>query len=343
MEHRMKHSLWSHLLAPKLIGKFMLLFIVLFAAFLISLNSGLIRVAPLEVVRTLAGYGTGESSIVMFDIRLPRIVLAMLVGAGFAVSGAIMQGVSQNGLADPGILGINAGAGLGVVLYIAYFYGKIQLAPVYILPMMAFIGAAAAALFIFTLAYKDGKIIPLRLLLVGIATGAGISAAMLFLTYRMNAYNYDFVKIWLSGSIWGTNWSYVLAVLIWMVVLLPYAIYKANRINLLYMGEEIAAGVGLSVQRERTILMVVAVGLAGSCVAVVGSIGFVGLIAPHLAKLMMGRNYKVLLPSAAIIGSILVLVSDTIGRTIAQPVDIPVGVVTAAVGAPYFLYLLTKK
>ncbi|MEK3917640.1 iron ABC transporter permease [Paenibacillus sp. FSL H7-0331] len=339
----MKPFVGNRMRQPKLIGKFILLFLLLFVAFLISLNSGLIRVAPMEVIRTLAGYGSGESSIVMFDIRLPRIVIAMLVGAGFAVSGAIMQGISQNGLADPGILGINAGAGLGVVLYIAYFFGKIQLAPIYMLPLMAFIGAAAAALFVFTLAYKDGKIIPMRLLLVGIATGAGISAAMLFLTYRMNAYNYDFVKIWLSGSIWGTNWSYVVAVLIWMIVLLPYAIYKAHRINLLYMGEEIAAGVGLSVQKERAILMAIAVGLAGSCVAVAGSIGFVGLIAPHLAKLMIGRNYKVLLPSAAIIGSILVLISDTIGRIIAQPVDIPVGIVTAAVGAPYFLYLLTKK
>ncbi|MEK3723918.1 iron ABC transporter permease [Paenibacillus sp. FSL H8-0034] len=339
----MKPIVGNRMRQPKLIGKFILLFLLLFAALLISLNSGLIRVAPMEVMRTLAGYGSGESSIVMFDIRLPRIVIAMLVGAGFAVSGAIMQGISQNGLADPGILGINAGAGLGVVLYIAYFYGKIQLAPIYMLPLMAFIGAAAAALFVFTLAYKDGKIIPMRLLLVGIATGAGISAAMLFLTYRMNAYNYDFVKIWLSGSIWGTNWSYVVAVLLWMIVLLPYAIYKAHRINLLYMGEEIAAGVGLSVQKERAILMAIAVGLAGSCVAVAGSIGFVGLIAPHLAKLTIGRNYKVLLPSAAIIGSILVLISDTIGRIIAQPVDIPVGIVTAAVGAPYFLYLLTKK
>ncbi|WP_240416822.1 FecCD family ABC transporter permease [Paenibacillus periandrae] len=339
----MKPIVGNHMRAPKLIGKFLFLFLLLFAAFLISLNSGLIRVAPMEVIRTLAGYGTGESSIVMFDIRLPRIVIAMLVGAGFAVSGAIMQGISQNGLADPGILGINAGAGLGVVLYIAYFYGKIQLAPIYMLPLMAFIGAAVAALFVFTLAYKDGKIIPMRLLLVGIATGAGISAAMLFLTYRMNAYNYDFVKIWLSGSIWGTNWSYVVAVLIWIVVLIPYAIYKAHRINLLYMGEDIAAGVGLSVQKERIVLMAIAVGLAGSCVAVAGSIGFVGLIAPHLAKLTIGRNYKVLLPSAAIIGSILVLISDTIGRIIAQPVDIPVGIVTAAVGAPYFLYLLTKK
>ncbi|NHN33962.1 iron ABC transporter permease [Paenibacillus sp. S3N08] len=141
----------------------------------------------------------------------------------------------------------------------------------------------------------------------------------------------------------GTNWDYVLAALVWMLLLLPYAFYKSHRINILYMGEDIATGVGLSVQKERTILMAIAVGLAGACVAVAGSIGFVGLIAPHLARRIIGRDYRVVLPSSALIGSILVLVSDTIGRIIAQPVDIPVGIVTAAVGAPYFLYLLTRK
>ncbi|MCR8632866.1 iron ABC transporter permease [Paenibacillus sp. N5-1-1-5] len=324
-------------------SKFALLAICFVAVVLISLNSGLIRLTPIEVIQTLFGYESGPSSIVLFDIRLPRITIAILVGMGFAVTGAIMQGVSQNSLADPGILGINAGAGLAVVVYIAFFYGKIQFAPVYMLPIVAFVGAAAAALLVFALAYKNGKLLPVRLLLVGIAAGAGISAGMLFLTYRMNAYNYDFVKIWLSGSIWGTNWKYVLAVSIWIAVLLPVAVYKSHRINLLFMGEEIAQGVGVSVQRERIVLMAIAVGLAGSCVAVAGSIGFVGLIAPHLAIQLLGRDYKVMLPASAIIGAVLVLLSDTIGRVIAQPVEIPVGIVTAGIGAPYFLYLLTRR
>ncbi|MEI7026682.1 FecCD family ABC transporter permease [Paenibacillus sp. y28] len=332
---------------PRTAARNVRLFIILtglvVAMMLVSLNSGLIRLDPLEVIRTLLGGGTKESAIVLYDIRLPRIVLSVLVGAGFAVAGSILQGVSQNALADPGILGINAGAGLAVVLYIVLFYGKIQYAPVFALPLAAFLGAAAAAAFVFILAYKQGKISPVRLVLVGIAAGAGISAAMLFLTYRMNAYNYEFVKIWLSGSVWGTNWSYVLAALAWVAVLVPYAIFKAGRLNLLNLGEEVAAGIGVGVQRERLKLMTAAVGLAGSCVAVAGSIGFVGLLGPHIARRVAGANYRLALPASAFIGSILVLAADTIGRIIVQPVEIPAGIVVAGVGAPYFLYLLLKQ
>ncbi|GAA3410190.1 FecCD family ABC transporter permease [Paenibacillus hodogayensis] len=322
---------------------FTLLLVLLIAAVLISLNTGLLRIGPAETVRTLFGMGTGDSSIVLLHIRLPRIAIAILVGAAFAASGAIMQGVSQNGLADPGILGINAGAGLAVVAYIAFGYGKIQYAPVYMLPLMAFTGAAAAATLVFALSYRKGRIAPLRLALVGIAVGSGISALMLFLTYRMNAYNYDFVKIWMTGSIWGTNWTYVLVAFVWIAALLPFAIYKANRLNLLDLGDELAVGLGVSVQRERVLFMAIAAGLAGTAVAVAGSIGFVGLIAPHLARRTIGLQYRLLLPASALLGAALVVTADTIGRVLVQPLEIPVGVVVAAVGAPYFLYLLTRK
>ncbi|MEK8129621.1 iron ABC transporter permease [Paenibacillus filicis] len=319
------------------------LLLLLAVIFFISVNSGLVRLTPVETVHTLLGQGTPDARLILFDIRLPRIVIALLVGAGFAVAGAIMQGVSRNALADTGLLGINAGAGLAIVLYVVFGYGKLQYAPVVALPAVAFVGAALAALFVFLLALKDGQLAPVRLVLVGIATGAGISAAMLFFTYRMNAYNYTFVKIWLTGSIWGTNWLYVQAALLWVAVLVPLAVYKGYRINLLTLGDPIATGLGVAVQRERLVLMAVAVGLAGACVAVAGSIGFVGLIAPHLARRLFPADYRLLLPGAALLGAILVLTADTIGRTMAQPVEIPVGVVVAAVGAPYFLYLLIRK
>ncbi|TBL80653.1 FecCD family ABC transporter permease [Paenibacillus thalictri] len=324
-------------------GVFTVLLLILCAAMLISLNSGLIRLSPLEVAKTLFGFGSSDSSIVLYHLRLPRILIAALVGAAFAVSGSLMQGISQNSLADPGILGINAGAGLAVVLYIAFFYRKIQHAPVFMLPMVALIGAIAAAILVFALSYRHGKIVPVRLALVGIATGSGISACMLFLTYRMNAYNYDFVKIWMSGSVWGSNWTYVWVSLVWIGVLVPYAIYKSNRLNLLELGEELAIGAGVSVQRERIVLMAVAAGLAGTAVAVAGSIGFVGLIAPHLARRTVSLNYKMSLPASAIIGAILVVLSDTLGRVIVQPTEIPVGIIVAALGGPYFLYLLARK
>ncbi|MNH95496.1 Iron-uptake system permease protein FeuC [compost metagenome] len=334
---------WGNNHNSRLLPALLLSTLLLFAVFLFSLNSGLISLSPSEVIHTLLGFGSTDSKIVLFDIRLPRIVIAMLVGAGFALSGAIMQGVSQNALADPGILGINAGAGLAVVLYIAYFYEKIQYAPVFALPIIAFLGAAAAALIVFALAYKNGRISPIRLILVGIAAGAGFNAVMLFLTYRMNAYSYDFVKIWMSGSVWGTNWQYVLASVIWLALLTPHAIYKAHRINMLNLGDELSTGLGVAVLKERIIVMAIAVGLAGSCTAVAGSIGFIGLIAPHVARKWVGVNYKRVLPTSALLGAILVLLADTIGRIIVQPVEIPVGIVTAAIGAPYFLYLLIRK
>ncbi|WP_135547012.1 FecCD family ABC transporter permease [Paenibacillus cymbidii] len=326
-----KHRLW------------VVLGLLLVADGLFAVHSGPVGLRPAETMRTLFGYGSPDAELILFDIRLPRIVLAMLVGAGLAVAGAIMQGISRNALADPGILGVNAGAGLAVVLYVAYFYGKLQYAPVYALPAVAFVGAAFAAALVVALAHRNGAVVPMRLLLVGIALTAGIGAAMLFLTYRMNAYNYTFVKVWMTGSIWGTNWTYVRAIAVWIAVLLPLAVLRGYRINLLTLGEQTAAGLGMPVRRERVLLLAIAVGLAGSCVAVAGSIGFVGLLAPHWARMACRADYRALLPASALAGAILVLLADTIGRTIAQPVEIPVGVVVAAIGAPYFLFVLMRK
>nr|WP_218095562.1 iron ABC transporter permease [Paenibacillus solanacearum] len=314
--------------------------VLLLAGLWLSLNSGYTRLAFGDVIQALLRQRPGDPTIIMWGIRLPRIVLAMLVGAGLAASGAIMQGVSQNALADPGILGVNAGAGLGVVVYVTLFYGKVQLAPVHALPVAAFLGAAAAALTVFALARKRMRITPTRLLLVGMATGAGISAAMLLFTHRMDAYSYDLVKVWMSGSIWGANWRYVAAAGLWVALLLPAAIYRAGRMNVLNMGDELATGVGLAVQRERLILLLLGVGLASSGVAVAGTISFVGLIGPHLARRFVGHNYRFVLPTAACFGALLVLLADTIGRTVVQPTEIPVGIVVAAIGGPYFLYLL---
>ncbi len=266
----------------------------------------------------------------------------MLVGAGFAVSGAIMQGVSQNGLADPGILGINAGAGLFVVLYISFFYEKMTMAPAYALPLFAFIGAGMTAALVFILSIKQGVVDPIRLVLMGVAVGAGIGACMLFSTYYMGSYQYEFVKIWLTGSIWGTNWTYVWICFLWLLFLLPLAIYKARTLNVMNLGDLVATGVGAPVMRERIYLITIAVALAATCVSVAGSIGFVGLIGPHLARQLVGVNHKFMVPTAALAGSILVVMADMIGRVIAHPTEIPVGIVVAGIGAPYFLYLLIK-
>jgi len=311
--------------------------------FVISMNAGFIRLTPLDMIRTLLGMGTDKQELILFQFRLPRIVISVLIGAALAVSGCILQGISRNALADPGILGINAGAGLMVMLYVSYF-PTTSMGSVFLLPLLALFGAGLTAALIYALAYRRHKgISPISLILVGIAVAAGISAVMIVLTLRLDPDKYQFVATWLAGSIWGTNWKFVLALLPWIVVLLPFVFYKARAMNILTLGDQLATGLGAPVEKERLLLLAAAVGLAGSSVAVSGGIGFVGLIGPHLARRLVGPKHQMLLPASALAGALLVIAADTVGRTVLQPTEIPTGIVVAVIGAPYFLYLLARS
>ncbi|MEK4005671.1 FecCD family ABC transporter permease [Paenibacillus sp. FSL H3-0333] len=323
----------------RVIGVLAVLIVIMF---IISMNTGYIRLTPLELLDTLVGKGTEKQELILFQFRLPRIVISLLIGTALAVSGAVMQGVFRNDLADPGILGINAGAGLMVMLLIS-FYPTTSAAPVYLLPVVAFAGAACTAALIYSLAYKRHQgISPIRLLLTGVAVAAGMSAAMIVLTLRLDPDKYQFVATWLAGSIWGTSWKFVLSLLPWIVILLPYVIYKARVMNVLNLGQQTATGLGANVSREQFRLLAAAVGLAASSVAVSGGIGFVGLVGPHLARRLVGPKHQLMLPASALIGALLVIAADTIGRRILQPSEIPTGIVVAVIGAPYFLYLLAR-
>jgi len=317
--------------------------ILIVVAFIISMNTGLVRLSPVEVIQTLFGFGTEKQSLVLFEFRLPRIILAVLVGMSLAISGCILQSISGNSLADPGILGINAGAGLTVVLFISLFPGNVATS-VYLLPILAFGGAGITAFLIYILAYKRHEgISPTRLLLTGVAVSAGISAAMIVLTLRLNPDKYQFVATWLAGSIWGSNWAFVLSLLPWLLILIPFVFSKAQVLNVLSLGDSMATGLGTTIERERGFLLVAAVGLAGASVSVSGGIGFVGLIGPHLARQLVGSRHQFLIPTSALVGGLLVIVADAIGRWILQPSEIPTGIVVAVIGAPYFLYLLSRS
>lgn len=319
-----------------------ILIILIVITFVISMNTGVIKLTPMEVIRTLFGQGDAQQQIILFQFRLPRIVIGVLVGMGLAMAGAVLQGISKNALADPGILGINAGAGLAVMLYISFF-PTTKSAPVYLLPVLAFIGAGITAVLIYTLSYKRHEgITPMRLILTGIAVAAGISSAMIVLTLRLTPENYQFVATWLAGSIWGSNWRFVLSLLPWLLILLPFIYSKSRVLNILNLGEITSIGLGASIEKERRWLLAASVGLAGASVSVSGGIGFVGLIAPHLARQLVGANHQFLLPTAALFGGFLVLLADTIGRSILEPSEIPAGIVVAVFGAPYFLYLLAR-
>lgn len=321
----------------------LLVSVLLVLVFVISLNTGRYSIAPLEVWQTLMGNGSRKQNIVLFDLRLPRMIIAVFIGAGLAISGAILQGISRNGLSDPGILGINAGAGLAVLLFVS-LYPATSLAPPFLMPFLALVGAGLTALLIYALSYKKGQgISPTRLLLSGIAVGAGISALTVILILQLNPRNFEFVVTWQMGSLWGANWKFVIALLPWMVILLPYVYLKSRTMNILSMNEQISGGLGLSINRERLVLLAAAVGLAASSVATGGGIGFVGLLGPHIARRIVGPQHQYMLPLTALVGALLVLTGDTIGRSIMENTEVPAGVVISLLGGPYFIYLLMRS
>ncbi|QIZ06280.1 iron ABC transporter permease [Priestia megaterium] len=321
-----------------------LLFILTIITFIISLNLGVVRIAPLDVFKTLVGMGTARDQLVLVDFRLPRMILSLLIGAGLAVSGAILQGVTKNDLADPGILGINTGAGFMVILFIYFFQGSMNSVStfgIFLMPLFALVGAVIAAFLIYVLAWKKG-IDPIRLILVGIGVNSGFGAAIVIFQLKMNPQDFMQAAVWLSGDIWGANWKFVAILAPLILLLLPFALYKAHTLNILNLGDQVATGLGIRVEKERRLLLLAAVALAGFSVAAGGGIAFLGLVAPHIAKRLIGPKHQLFLPITAVLGSFLLLLADTIGRNLLAPTQIPVGIVVAIFSAPYFIFLLMK-
>jgi len=323
--------------------RFLLLAGLLAIAALVSLNLGSFAISPSDLMATILGQGTPKQELALYAIRLPRLVMAMLVGAGLALSGAILQGVSRNGLADPGILGLNSGAGLTIVALLYLHQQAILDVPGIVWPAVAFVGAMIGAISIYLLAQRRGQVDPARMLLAGIAINAGFSAAMLVLSMRLDRRVYDAAAVCQAGSLSGSKWADVMAILPWFILLVPMLIALVRSLDILGVGDEAATGVGVRVEASRLALLAIAVAFAGAAVALAGAIGFVGLLGPHIARLMVGPRHHALLPAAALVGATLVVIADLIGRTLLAPIEIPVGVVVAVIGAPYFLYLLVRS
>ncbi|SFC86660.1 iron complex transport system permease protein [Bacillus sp. OV322] len=320
-----------------------ILTLAILVIFFISMDTGYTKLSPSEVFKTLFGMGDEKQSLILFEFRLPRIIISILIGSGLAVSGCVLQGVTRNPLADPGILGITAGAGLLVVLFISFYPNSMD-APVLFLPFLALLGGGMAAALIYMLTYKKNEgLLPGRLLLNGIGVSAGISALMIVLMLKLNPRQFDFLAVWLAGSIWGTSWKHVLTLLPWILLLIPYVIFKSRSLDVLGFGDQLAAGLGMPVEKERLKLLAAAVFLAAASVSVSGGIGFIGLIGPHMAKRLIGTGHKYLIPASALTGSLLLIAADTIGRTVLQPSEIHAGIVVAIIGAPYFLFLLSRS
>lgn len=308
----------------------------------LSMNVGKMNLSPLEVLKVITGEGTSKQNLIVFEFRLPRIVLSVLVGIGMGISGCIMQSLLKNDMASPGTLGISSGSGLFVLLYITLFASEGLLSPI-ILPGLAFAGGLTAAFLIFMFAFRRGRdISPTGLILTGVAMGSGYSALSLLLTLRLDKQQYDFALRWQAGDLWGDDWSYIMVLLPWVLAICFYVFYRSNTLNTLNLGNQTASGLGVAIKREFIGLTIAAVALASGSVALGGNFFFVGMVSPHLARRLVGPNHKLLLPTTALVGSLVILIADTLTRTISFGADIPTGIIITILVTPYFLYLLSK-
>jgi iron complex transport system permease protein len=316
------------------------LVVISFVALIINVGRGEYPVVAWDIVKTLFGIDTGNPDhvFVIQELRLPRSLVALIVGIALAISGTIFQGITRNPLADPSIIGIDTGASLAAVTIIILFPST----PVYLLPICAFIGALLMSALIYWLAWNEGSS-PILLILMGIGLSAIAGAFTSLLITFGNIYDVNAALVWLAGSVYGRTWEQLFSLLPWTIVFVPMAFGLARHLNVLNLGDDVAKGLGSRLEWQRGLLVIVAVALAGASVATAGTIGFVGLIAPHLGRQLVGANHQGLLPVSALIGGLLVVFADLVGRTLFAPIEIPCGVMTAAIGAPYFLYLLIRQ
>jgi iron complex transport system permease protein len=298
---------------------------------------------PIDVVSYILSNNqiSASTAIIISEIRLPRIILAFIVGAGLAVAGSVFQAIIRNPMVDPYIIGISAGAGTGVM--VALFLGiEISVLNLSSIPVFAFIGAVSTVFIVYQLA-KVGKKLPvLTFLLAGVAMSFILNSVMSFLMV-LRTENLQQLVYWLMGSLAGSSWSDIQMVLPYFLAALAVIVFYLKDLNILLLGEESAAHLGLNVERTKIILLGSASLITASVVSVSGSIGFIGLVVPHITRMIIGPDHRKLIPLTALFGGGFLLVADTAARTIMAPMELPVGIITALAGGPYFIHLLRNK
>lgn len=296
-----------------------------------------------RAIQTILGNGTSKEKFVLFELRLPRIFITILSGMALALSGAILQGITQNELADPGIIGINSGAGVAVAIFFLFVPidgGNFS----YLIPVVAFIGALFSSIIIYLLAYKKGYgTDPVRLIILGVGFSMALSGLMIVIISSAERSKVEFISKWLSGNVWGIDWVFVLAIVPWLAFLIPFTLYKANKLNIINLGRDISIGLGMNLEKERIELLLSAVALSASAVSVTGNISFIGLMSPHIARALVGHRSQKFIPIAIITGGFLLLLADFIGQNLVKPNGLPAGIIVSLIGAPYFIYILMKK
>lgn len=303
--------------------------------FLFAVNTGSLKVSPSELFKGLfVEYNSNVATV--FDLRFPRIFIALLGGAATAVSGVLLQAVMKNPLADPGIIGISSGASLAAVLITAFFP-----ALYFFTPMFAFIGGMIAFLLVYSISYKGG-LSPLRIILVGVAVNAMFTGLMSAFNSGTGS-NYSGVASIVNANITMKTWDDFQTLAIYTVIGLIASFFVTGQCNLLSLEDKTARSLGVNVTQSRIIISVIAVLLAGISTAVIGPISFLGLIVPHIARLLVGSNHKVLIPYTILLGAFTLLLADTVGRTVAAPYEISASIIMSVIGGPFFILLLRRS
>ncbi len=319
---------------------------LLIISFGVTLCWGTYKVTPIEVINTFFGNGTKLQNTAILSIRLPRLLVGAFVGVALSTAGAILQTITKNDLADTGIIGINAGAAVAAVLFITYstgtYYTELGRLSIFILPIMAVMGAAVSSFIIYMMSSRGG-IRPKRLLLIGIGLNAGLNAFITFFTFRGGVGDYNRVLIWTSGSLWGSGASYAKVIIPIVTILFGIVLLNHKKLDVLNLSDELALSLGLNIEKERKKFLSLAVLLAGTATAFAGNIGFLGLLSPHIARKLVGPYHKKFIPVSAMISVIIILIADAVSRNLFSPIEIPVGITVSIFGVPYFIYLMMKE
>lgn len=306
---------------------------------------GSVSISVRQIAGAMESWAKGSDSLssieyIWLKVRLPRILLSAIVGASLAISGAVLQGLFRNPMAEPYVIGVSSGGALGATLVI--LFGRSTVLFSISLPVFAFLGSLGAVVLVYALSKINGRVSTSTLLLSGIAISSFI-AALISLLMSMGGEDLYAVFFWLMGSFSARNWLHVLIVLPFFIVGTGVALFYYRDLNLLLLGDEKAALLGVNLERTKFVLLGTVALIAGAAVSVSGLIGFVGLIIPHVIRLIIGPDHKVLIPASALGGAFFLVVTDIAARTVAAPTEIPIGIVTALFGAPFFIYLLRTR
>ncbi|HLR15369.1 MAG TPA: iron ABC transporter permease [Bacillota bacterium] len=313
-------------------------FVITIIVGIIAIGLGSVSITVPEILHTI--FQTSSTSVhetIIIDIRLPRVLLAMIVGANIAISGALLQAVVGNPLADPGLTGVTSGAAVCVLLIYLVMPEYTQF-----IPIAAFAGGLIAATIVYSLAWKKNGLSPITIILAGVAVNAIAGGATGYLSILYSDRLPSALQ-WLNGSLAAKGTNALMMILPYTIIGWILSIFAIRKANIIRMGDQVATNLGENVNRIRIVLSILAVFLTAASVAAIGMIGFIGLIVPHIARLLVGSNYKYLLPMSMALGALILLVADTGGRTLFAPLEIPAGILMAMIGGPYFLYLMRRR